>query len=55
MGPLAKRSPTFKSFFHACSGLCMLRETDLEGAMEELRNMEMEDEILEQARDQFLR
>ena len=30
-------------------------ETDLEGAMEELRNMEMEDEILEQARDQFLR
>ena len=36
MGPLAKRSPTFKSFFHACLGLCMLRETDLEGAMEEL-------------------
>ena len=55
MGPLAKRSVTFKSFFHACLGLCMLRETDLEGAMEELRNIEMEDEILEQAKDQFLR
>ena len=55
MGPLAKRSLTFKSFFHACLGLCMLRETDLEGAIEELRNMEMEDEILEQAKDQFLK
>ena len=52
---LARRSASFKSFFHACLGLCMLRETDLDNAMEELSNMEMEDDILEQAKEQFLK
>ena len=52
---LVSRSTTFKSFFHACFGLCMLREADLDNAVEELRNMEMEDDILEQAKEQFLK
>ena len=52
---LARRSASFKSFFHACLGLCMLRENDLDNAMEELRNMQMEDDILEQAKEQFLK
>ena len=55
MKPLARRSPMFKSFFHACLGLCMLRETDLDKAMEELCNMAMEDDILEQAKMQFIK
>ena len=52
---LVSRSTTFKSFFHACFGLCMLREADLDNTVEELRNMEMEDDILEQAKEQFLK
>ena len=55
MKMLARRSTTFKSFFHACLRLCMLWEADLYTAMEELRNMEMEDDILELAREQFLK